>query len=501
MMKPDRMRLLAVCLTVGLSCALPAGASAAQRPNRPLLAVGYRSEADLARAVAGGRAQVVRLVPRLHVAEVRPRVNGFAAGARRIVGISYVERVLARSFSSEPALFPTTSSGTPYEWQFAATHEDAVPPDVLRAAGAVKIAVIDTGADLTAPDLAAKSPWTYNIFTGGPDIRDINGHGTFVSSLAAGSVANGDGVAGFGGDAQLLVIKATRDDGSLTDLDESNGIMYAVDHGARVINLSVGGPTSSATEQRAVAYAAQHNVLIVAAIGNEFTTGNPIEYPAALLQPVGSKGRGGTGLAVGASTVDGARAFFSNAGTQLSLVAPGMDVFGALSSLSSPDEYPRAVLPGSTAGLYGYSSGTSFATPEVVGAAALVMGANPFLRATEVATILKESASGHGVWNSETGYGVLDAAAAVARAQGKNGLIVRGVRSKGRVRVQWFSAAANRYRISLRIDNGKTKVLLDNTTTTSVSQAVRRRHRYAFSVDALDSSGAVSATTSYSLRG
>ena len=501
MMDTDRMRPLAVCLAaVGLSCALPTGASAAQRPNRPLLSVGYRSEADLARAVAGGRAEVVRLVPRLRVAEVRPRVDGFAVAARRIDGIRYVERVLSRSFYSEPALFPTTSAGTPYEWQFAATHEDAVPPEVLRAAGAVKIAVIDTGADLSAPDLAAKSPWTYNIFTGGPDIRDVNGHGTFVSSLAAGSVANGDGVAGFGGDAQLLVIKATRDDGTLTDLDESNGIMYAVDHGARVINLSVGGPTSSATEQRAVAYAAQHNVLIVAAVGNEYTMGNPIEYPAALLQPAGSKGRGGTGLAVGASTSDGSRAFFSNAGTQLSLVAPGLDVFGALSSLSSPDEYPRATLPGSTAGLYGYSSGTSFATPEVVGAAALVMGANPFLRATEVSTILKETASGHGAWNPETGFGVLDAAGAVARAQGKNGLVVHGLRSGTRFRFQWFSTAATRYRVSLRIDRGKTRVLVDNTTTTSASVTVRRRHRYAFTVDALDATGAVSATTNYSFK-
>ena len=85
-------------------------------------------------------------MPRLHVAEVLPRVDGFAAAARRIDGIRYVQRVLSRSLHSEPALFPTTSSGTPYEWQFAATHEDAVPPEVLRSAGAVKIAVIGAGS-------------------------------------------------------------------------------------------------------------------------------------------------------------------------------------------------------------------------------------------------------------------------------------------------------------------------------------------------------------------
>src|SRR2546428_10911327 len=136
MMDTDRMRPLAVCLAaVGLSCALPTGASAAQRPNRPLLSVGYRSEADLARAVAGGRAQVVRLVPRLRVAEVRPRVAGFTAAARRIDGIRYVERVLSRSLYSEPALFPTTRAGKPHQGQSAPPPEDALPPEVRRGAG------------------------------------------------------------------------------------------------------------------------------------------------------------------------------------------------------------------------------------------------------------------------------------------------------------------------------------------------------------------------------
>jgi subtilisin family serine protease len=495
------MRRAAVCLAaLGLSFLTVPAAEATRKPAGPLFAVAYGTGADLMKIVAGGRADIVRVIPRLHVAEVRPNVAGFANDTRDFGGVRYVERVAMRHVATDPALFSTTSSGTPYEWQYAASHEDTVPAAVLRAAGSVKIAVIDTGADLSAPDIAAKSPWTYNLQTGGPDVRDVNGHGTFVSSLAAGSVANNDGVAGFGGDAQLLVIKAVRDDGSLTDVDEANGIMYAVDHGARVINLSVGGPATSATEQRAVKYASQHNVLIVAAVGNEYTMGNPVEYPAALLQPVGSRGQGGIGLAVGASTTNGSRAFFSNVGTQLSLVAPGMDVFGALSSLSSPDEYPRASLPGSVAGLYGFSSGTSFSSPEVAGAAALVMAANPFLRATDVAAILKQTATGHGAWNPDTGGGVLDAAAAVARARGANGLVVHGVRSGKKLRFQWFGAGTPKYRVSLRVDKGTSRVLLDNTTTTSVTVKVRHKHRYSFSVDALDANGAVTATTAFSYR-
>src|SRR5439155_8505939 len=101
-------------------------------------------------------------------------------------------------------------------------------------------------------------------------------------------------------------------DGTLTDLDEANANVYAVDHGARVINLSVGGPDRSETERRGVDYATAHGVLLVAAVGNEFQEGNPVEYPAALLQPAGSNGRGGVGLAVAASTRSGQRAFLSN---------------------------------------------------------------------------------------------------------------------------------------------------------------------------------------------
>src|SRR5205085_15974 len=121
--------------------------------------------------------------------------------------------------------------------------------------------------------------------------------------LAAGSVTNGEGIAGFGGDAQLLCVQVAHDDGSISDVDEAEGIVYAVDHGARIINLSLGGLEPSQLETRAVRYAQRRGVLVVAAAGNEFRDGNPVEYPAALLQPRSSDGRGGRGLSVAASTL------------------------------------------------------------------------------------------------------------------------------------------------------------------------------------------------------
>jgi subtilisin family serine protease len=216
----------------------------------------------------------------------------------------------------------------------------------------------------------------------------------------------------------LLAIQAAAPDGTISDVDESAAIVYAVDHGAKIINMSFGGPTSSPTEQSAIAYAAAHGVLLVAAAGNSGQSGDQPSYPAALLQPLGSNGQGGIGLAVAATNLTGARASFSNYGSYISLAAPGENVFGAISSTADPSYWPRQVLPGSSAGIYGFGSGTSYSSPEVAGAAALVWAANPGLGAAGVAEILKQSASGHGGWNQDTGFGNLDVAAAVARAQG-----------------------------------------------------------------------------------
>ena len=94
----------------------------------------------------------------------------------------------------------------------------------------------------------------------------------------------------------------------------------------------------------------KHDVLVVAAAGNEHGYGNPVEYPAALLQPKGSRGEGGIGLAVGATDRDGTRAYFSNTGSYLSLAAPGYNVFAA-ESADAP--WPRAQLPWASSGYYG----------------------------------------------------------------------------------------------------------------------------------------------------
>jgi subtilisin family serine protease len=399
------------------ACAFPIVGAATAGSER-LAVVGYRSEAALRRGAAATDARIVRRIPALHVAVLRttPAAARLLDGLR---GIRYSETPVLRQELVDPAIAPAPVLGGAYEWQYAATRENLVPASVMRAASAITVAVVDTGADVSAPDIGAKSPTTWSVRSGSSDVTDYHGHGTFVSSLAAGSSTNGQGVAGFGGDARLLVVQAASPDGTMTDVDEAAAIVYAVDHGARIINMSFGGPFTSITEESAIAYAAAHGVLLVAAAGNSGDSGDAPSYPAALLQPLDSDGHGGIGLAVGASTLTGARASFSNYGSYLSLAAPGENVFGALSSSADSSHWPRQPLPGSAAGLYGYGSGTSFATPEVAGAAALVWAADPSLSAAGVADMLEQSASGHGTWNEDMGYGVLDVAAAVARAQGR----------------------------------------------------------------------------------
>jgi subtilisin family serine protease len=229
----------------------------------------------------------------------------------------------------------------------------------------VTIAVVDTGTNLRIPEIAASRPLTYDVRTRGKDVRDRNGHGTKVARLVARTSGN----------ARLLIIRAGSSSGAFSDAGEAAAIRYAVDAGAQIINLSLGGSQTSNVERSAVNYAIHRGVLIVAAAGDDYA--NRPEYPAALL--------GEDGLAVAAVTSSGARAPFSNTGPWLSVAALGDD-------------------------------GTSFAAPVVAGTAALMLQANPRLTPRQIVRILEETASGHGARTNDLGFGVVDPVAAVARA-------------------------------------------------------------------------------------
>jgi subtilisin family serine protease len=388
------MRLWGTLSGSGALALLLVPAALAARP----VSVGYDSPAAL-RGV-----HVLTNVPRLHVAEVSP---ADLPTLRARPGIRWISETVGRRHLGE-SLVAAGHRTAIAEWQFTATRADLVPASVQRAASSITIAIVDTGADVTAPALAAKSPVTYNAVTGTDSVSDATGHGTFVASVAGGAVENGSVLQGFGGDAQLLIVQANRDANVFDDVDEAAGIVWAVDHGARIVNLSIGGAQTSRVEQDAIKYAISHGVLVVAAAGNTGQGGNVKSYPAALV--------GAHGLAVGSTTTAGKRASFSTAARYVSLAAPGVRVLGATVASASSSEFPRASL--ASDGLYAYGTGTSYSAPQVAGAAALVWAANPSLTADGVIRILEQTASGGGNWNTATGYGVLDVAGAVARALG-----------------------------------------------------------------------------------
>jgi thermitase len=237
----------------------------------------------------------------------------------------------------------------------------------VASAPPLTIAVVDTGANLRVPEIAAKRPATYDVRSRSRDVRDLNGHGTTVASLVARA----------SGDARLLIIRAGSSSGAFSDANEAAAIRYAVDHGARIVNLSIGGSRTSQVERSAIRYAIARGALLVAAAGDDYA--NRPEYPAALL--------GSSGLAVAAVTGAGTRAAFSNTGPWVSVAAPG-------------------------------EHGTSFAAPLVAAAAARVWSANPRLSARQVVKAIEQTASGRGTRTDELGYGVIDVDAAIALARG-----------------------------------------------------------------------------------
>jgi subtilisin family serine protease/flagellar hook assembly protein FlgD len=229
-----------------------------------------------------------------------------------------------------------------------------------RGGSAVRIAVVDSGVDVGHPDLVGKVAAAYNAVTGGSDVHDVVGHGTGTASVAAAATGNGEGIAGAGRDASIMAVKVADVTGRIFTDDLARGIVWATDHGADVVNLSLGGPTSDPLERAAVAYAVAHDVLVVAAAGNE---GSKIrQYPGALPEV----------LAVGATTASGSsRAAFSSFGPWVDLAAPG-----------------RSVVAATPGGGYEAADGTSYSAPLVSGAAALLAAYRPGRTASQLAQAL-----------------------------------------------------------------------------------------------------------------
>ncbi|WP_155369390.1 S8 family serine peptidase [Catellatospora vulcania] len=269
--------------------------------------------------------------------------------------------------------------------------------NLLKSASSVVVAVVDTGVDTGHPDLVGRTVAGYNAVSPGASVADTAGHGTFVSGIIAANTNNSAGVAGVTWNGRVMPIKVF-DGEYASDSDVAEGITWAVDHGAKVINLSLGGPGGSTVMHTAVKYAVSKGAVVVVSSGNE---GNDVpQYPAAFPEVI----------SVGATDDSGRLTDFSSFGEHLDIVAPGFDVFST---------FPRAA-DCNPSWCYGWWSGTSFSAPMVSGVAALLKAKNPSWTPAQIIDRLKSTTRDAGPrgFDPYYGAGMLDAYAALGGTTG-----------------------------------------------------------------------------------
>ncbi len=249
---------------------------------------------------------------------------------------------------------------------------------------AVTIAIVDSGVDLNHADLAGKITAGYDFVNSDNIPQDDYGHGTHVAGIAAASGNNGIGVAGVSWGAKIMPVKVLDAFGGGSYANLAAGIVWAADHGAQVINMSLGGAFPSVTLQSAVLYAYNKGILIVAASGNGGT--NQVFYPAHYPEV----------MAVGASNVTNQPASFSNYGSEVDIAAPGENIY--------------SLQPGG----YTTLSGTSMSTPFVSGLAAILFSYTS--NASVVRNAMESTALdiGPAGWDLFSGAGLIQMDAALA---------------------------------------------------------------------------------------
>ncbi|MDQ7095558.1 S8 family serine peptidase [Desulfosporosinus sp. PR] len=400
------------------------GLIAANFQAAPLLSTGRNGSVRSSVSQTAQAQIVVSLAPKTDAFEVADRfkavimrrgpLNYVTLGFENKINVSKVitalkntPGILGAEENCRHTLAVATDSSIPqdpyYEDQWSITNGDVQGAWGMGATGqGVTIAVVDTGVDLDHPDLQDNLVPGYNAITRSEvpgACQDDNGHGTHVAGIAAAE-RNDVGIVGVAYRAKIMPIKAMDSEGNGYNDAIASGIVWAADHGAKIINLSLGSEnvTSSDILQKSVTYAFNKGCLLVSAAGNydPSTEENPgIGYPASDPQVI----------AVSATDRNNTVAPYSITGPEVSLAAPGDEI--------TSDWWSKTDGPG-----YAKASGSSMAAPFVAGEAALIWGQHPAWPRDQVVKAMEVGVKDLGTLGRDDsyGYGLVDVKLAVSLA-------------------------------------------------------------------------------------
>ena len=386
-------------------------------PEQPRLLVRFRSSAtadDRAAAIASVGGIVDRVLGPLEVTRIAipsgadPTGDETGLTALRLSRHPAVlsvepDSVGSVQFTPNDPFYVSDPSVGLGQWGIRKAHVDQAW-DIARGSPSIIVAVIDTGIDANHPDLAGvvlpgatflTSPDPTCAAVPAGSTVDDNAHGTHVAGLIAANGNNGIGIAGVAFGVKILPIKALDCQGSGLMSDVASGVIWATDHGARVINISLGSNAGQPTLQDAIRYAIARNTVVVAAAGNcgvassRCSTLNEPQYPGAFPEV----------LAAAATDENDAHASFSNVGGYVGISAPGVRVYSTIPT------YPTTLSRSTGFSSYAAFSGTSQASPFVAGVAALMLSREPGLSVAQVLDRLRTTSDDLGAFGPDPVFG------------------------------------------------------------------------------------------------
>lgn len=404
-----------------------------------------------------------------------------AAAKRLVASVSDDAGVIAAAIDT-----PTRALGDQHRYlQYGLDHLEAEAARRVHTGAGVTLAVLDTGVEGTHPDLSANLRQGAEFLRGtgvssGNGWTDENGHGTHVAGIAAAGV-NGFGVEGLAPDLAILPVRVLDQNGSGHNSDVAAGIVWATDHGADVINLSLGSPAQDANLQAAVDYARSRGVVVVAAAGDSWFQGNPTIYPAAYDDVI----------AVAATNQYQGRAGFSQSGDWIDVTAPGEEVVSTYIGNS-----------------YESMNGTSMAASFVAASAAMLLGSQPNLTPAQVQERLELTATDLGPlgFDPDFGHGLVSPLRAMTQALVPAPRLMSVTGGDGSLAIEWAANPENtlpvlehRIRVSAAGETTRTYTAPGDGRSYFVSDATNGT-TYTVSVSAVTAngssraSGALSAT-------